>query len=181
MAFNITNKGGLNKPDLEALEENYDNAIADAATAAGVLDDAVEADLGGAGRTTETIKDNADNISNNLDCITGLAALYAIRFDGVNAGAATANSTITALRAGVTPAEGDYVVAIVSGQVKADDTNVDIGAFPSIVADDTSDGFVRQLVDDSGTIKIAQGVGSDLSANEYVALVLPAAAVPSAS
>ena len=157
-----------------------DTADAHDASAISVLDtanrytatdvEAALAEIAGAGRTTETVKDNATNIATNTTAISKLNGMYAIEFVGADADEAAAYcGTISVLTTGAVPVAGDYIVAIISARATADSSPV---AFPAVVDANTSNGIVKILKLDGATVKVEQGVGSDLDANTYRALVL---------
>ena len=140
--------------------------------------------IAGTGRTTETVKANADAITavkgvgwsaantvkGNTDAIVKLNGMYSIEFVGADADPDAAFcGSISVLTPGAVPAAGDKIIAILSARVTAD---MSPAAYPAIVAAATSDGFVQVLELDGATVKVKQGAGSDLDANTYRALVL---------
>lgn len=105
------------------------------------------------------------------DSIAKLNLMYVISFPGVDASEATAFvATTTVVTPGATATAGDKIIGIISARLTADQSPV---AIPAIVATDASNGFVQALGTSTG-VKVKQGVGANLSANTYYALVLKA-------
>ena len=140
-------------------------------------------EIAGSGRTTETVKANADGVTavkgtgwtnqtvkGNADKIA-LTDLYPITVVGGNTISTAVFTAIGNKPTNRTPAVGDEIVMIV-GVVTA--TGVPV-ASPAIVAADTSDGVVKLLALDT-TVKVKWGrsSGADLSANTYTCWVKPA-------
>ena len=150
--------------DIRAVAEAADTKVAaDAATASAAttaLGTAVKGTGWSAGMTLK-----AQN-----DAIAKLNGMYSIEFVGADADeAASFCGTISVLTPGAVPAAGDKIIAVLSARVTADMSPV---AYPAIVAAATSNGFVQALELDGANVKVKQGIGSDLDANTYRALVL---------
>jgi hypothetical protein len=139
-----------------------------ASTGAGAVYTAIEVDgalleIAGAGRTTETVKGNADKITS-----TDLYPIVAQGFDTTG----TAGNTVIDLKpSNRTPAVTDTVVMI-TGVVTASGVPV---ASPAIVTADTAQGVMVNPVSDTG-IKIRWGKaggGVDYAPNTYTIWLKP--------